>query len=87
MSNIINTSNYYGGDNVNNMPVMAICNRSYTTGDYFYLNNNNFQFVVDRDMTISDFDVRICKPDGSLANVDSDCSVIFKITQTKEIMK
>ena len=36
--------------------------------------------------TLSDFDVRICRPDGSLANVDSDCSVIFKITSTKMIM-
>ena len=86
MSNIINTSNYFGGNDVNNMPVMALCNRSYTTGDYFYLNNNNFQFVADRDFTLSDFDVRICRPDGSLANVDSDCSVIFKITSTKMIM-
>ena len=66
---------------------MATCNRSYTTGDYFYLNSNNFSFVADRDMLIDSFDVRLCKPDGSLANVDSDCSVIFKVLKQKQISK
>jgi hypothetical protein len=61
------------------LSVVGIVDRYGAQGDFFYGSPSDLTFTVTKQTIISDIETQICNPDGSLAEVDPDCGVIYRI--------
>jgi len=85
-SDIMNTSNnYLGGKDVTNQNIFSVVNRSYNSGDYTFLQDNQLIYYCLKDYTLSNFNVSIKRPDGQSIDLNTESSVIFKINKTQLI--
>ena len=79
-SDIIDTLNYVGGeDSQSKLPVVSICDKQYSGGDFYFNDNNTITFTITKKKTISSITTSIHDPDQSFAHVDLDSSVIYRI--------
>ena len=75
-----------GGETSNSLlPVMAICDKQYSGGDFVFFNSNNLQFRVTKPQTISSITTSIHDPDGSFARTNEDNCVIYKIVKNMNV--
>ena len=85
-SNIIPTDNdFYGGPEVSPINVFALVNRSYSSGNYIFLQGTDISYVVQKKQIINNFDIQIKLPDGTPLELSTNSSVIFRINKKKEI--
>ena len=86
-SNITNTHNdYLGGSQVSPVNCFAIVNRSYSSGNYVFLQGSDISYIVEKKTTINNFDVSILLPNGQPLQLSNNSSVIFRISKKKEIL-
>ena len=79
-SNIIGYTEYLGSaEGGMRLSVVGIVDRYGAQGDFFYGSPSDITFTVTKQTIISDIETEICNPDGSLAEVDPDCGVIYRI--------
>jgi hypothetical protein len=79
-SNIIGYTEYLGSaEGGMRLSVVGIVDRYGAQGDFFYGSPSDLTFTVTKQTIISDIETQICNPDGSLAEVDPDCGVIYRI--------
>ena len=79
-SDIIDTPHYIGGENSNNeLPVVAICDKQYSGGDFYFGAEGDFIFTITKEKTITNITTSIHDPDQSFSQVNSDSAVIYRI--------
>ena len=82
-SNIIGYTDYLGsGEGGMRLNVVGIVDRYGAQGDFFYGSPSDITFTITKQTIISDIETEICNPDGSLADVNADCGVIYKVQRT-----
>lgn len=79
-SDIIDAPHYVGGETSNTrLPVVAICDKQYSGGDFYFSSETDFEFTITKKKTITNITTSIHDPNQSFANVNKDCAVIYKI--------
>jgi len=79
-SDIIDEPHYVGGETSNNtLPVVAICDKQYSGGDFYFSSETDFQFTITKNKTLTSITTSIHDPNQSFANVNNDSAVIYKI--------
>jgi hypothetical protein len=79
-SDIVDKPHYIGGDNnINELPVVAVANKQYSSNDFVFSSEEDFQFTITKDKTITSITTSIHDPDQSFSNVNKDTAVIYKI--------
>lgn len=79
-SDIIDAPHYVGGDNSNNeLPVVAICDKQYSGGDFYFSSEEDFIFTITKEKTITNITTSIHDPNQSFSQVNNDSAVIYKI--------
>ena len=84
-SSIISEANSIGGGRYSVgsvLPIIAICNKYSAQGDYFF-SSSDLSFTITKKQVFSDIVTEIRNPDGTLADVDRGCAVIYKIIRQK----
>ena len=84
-SSIISDPNSIGGGKYSVgsvLPIMAVCNKYSAQGDYFF-GSSDLNFTITKKQVFSDIVTEIRNPDGTLADVDRGCAVIYKIIRKK----
>ena len=84
-SNIIPKYNFIGGKQINKIPCIGTINRSYESGDYLYLNQNNPEYEVDLNYNLSDVMIDIRMPNGLPAPLSEGSSVSIRINKKKAL--
>lgn len=79
-SDIIDTPHYIGGENSNNLlPVVAICDKQYSSTDFIFSSEEDFIFTITKEKTITNITTSIHDPNQSFSRVNTDSAVIYKI--------
>jgi len=79
-SNLIEqSSNFYGSNKILPLPAVGYLSRNYSSSDFFYSFVSDFKYTADRNHIINNFDVEIRLPNGKLANLEDNSSIIFKV--------
>ena len=85
-SDLIERGNMIGGETSNSLfPVMAICDKQYSGGDFVFFNSNNLQFRITKPQTLSSITTSIHDPDGSFARTNEDNCVIYKVVKNMNV--
>tara|TARA_R110001592_G_scaffold360936_1_gene670346 strand:+ start:9225 stop:12446 length:3222 start_codon:yes stop_codon:yes gene_type:complete len=63
------------------LPVMHICDKQYSGGDFYFSSDNVNQFRITIPKVITEIKTEITDPDGSFSRCDDNCAVIYKITK------
>ena len=83
-SNIVQNTQFYGGGNgQQKIPAMAYVSRNYSTGDFFFGQESSWTYIADKEYIITEFDTNITLPNGLPAPIESNSSIIYKITKPK----
>ena len=82
-SNIIEQqSNFISGSNkMLPIPAVGYLNRNYASADFFYSFDSDFTYTIDRTHILNNFEVQLRLPNGKLARVDNNCSILFKLVK------
>lgn len=79
-SDIIDAPHYIGGDtSYNELPVVAICDKQYSGGDFYFSSDEDFIFTITKEKTITNITTSIHDPNQSFSQVNNDSAVIYKI--------
>lgn len=79
-SDIIDDNHYIGGENSKTLlPVVGICDKQYSGGDFVFGSDNEFTFTITKKKVITSITTAITDPNQSFARVDPDSAVIYKI--------
>tara|TARA_R110000744_G_scaffold46268_2_gene102452 strand:- start:2080 stop:4938 length:2859 start_codon:yes stop_codon:yes gene_type:complete len=79
-SDIIDDNHYIGGENSKTLlPVVGICDKQYSGGDFVFGSSNTFTFTITKKKVITSITTSITDPNQSFARVDPDSAVIYKI--------
>lgn len=82
-SDIIDGNHYVGGeDSKSLLPVVAICDKQYSGGDFVFGADNEFTFTITKKKVITSITTAITDPNQSFARVDPDSAVIYKIMKS-----
>lgn len=85
-SSLIDRPSYIGAKSSNSLlPVMHICDKQYSGGDFYFSSETQETFKITKPTTISEITTSIHDSDGSYARVDEDSSVIYRITKNLKI--
>jgi hypothetical protein len=75
---------WYGSENGRQkLPALAYVTRNYSSGNYFYAFATQWEYIVDNSYLLSDITTDITLPDGRIASLGKDSSVIYKIVKPK----
>ena len=74
-------SNFFGSNKILPLPAVGYLNRNYSSSDFFYSFTSDFNYIADRTHVINNFNVEVRLPNGKLANLEDNSSVIFKVTK------
>lgn len=87
-SDIVENSMFYGSsnDSISNRKLMGYISRNYSNGNYFFSFATGWTYTSDRNRTISYVSTSIHYPDGRLALLDDNSSVIYKIERIRNFM-
>jgi hypothetical protein len=81
-SNIIGDVNYLGGDDSGQgLPIMYVVNKENGFGDFYFGAASSNEFTITKEKTISSITTSIHEADFSLAAVDENSAIIYKITK------
>ncbi len=81
-SDIMQQKNFIGStDSGQPLPVIGIVDKMNGQGDFFFQQSEEMVFTNTEPRTISDVKTSIHNPDGSLANLDLNSSVIYRINK------
>ena len=82
-SDIIDDNHYVGGeDSKSILPVVAICDKQYSGGDFVFGADNEFTFTITKKKVITSITTAITDPNQSFARVDADSAVIYKLMKS-----
>ena len=82
-SNIIDQPKYIGSDKAL-MPVVGLCDKQYSGGDFYFGSDNTFTFRITKPRTITSITTSIHDPDGTFSKCDEDSAVIYKVIKKIE---
>lgn len=83
-SDIIDSNHYVGGeDSKSVLPVVAICDKQYSGGDFVFGAVNEFTFTITKKKVITTITTAITDPNQSFARVDDESAVIYKIMKNR----
>jgi hypothetical protein len=81
-SNIVGNVNYLGGeDSGQSLPVVYIVNKENGFGDFYFQSESQNEFTITKDVVLSSITTSIHEADYSLASVDENSAIIYKITK------
>ena len=70
---------------VSQLPIMAVCDKQYTGGDFIFFNNNPLSYRVTKPTTFSSITTSIHDPDGSFSRTNEDNCVIYKVVKNMRV--
>ena len=83
-SSLLGQPTFQGGaDSGQLYPVIAIVNKINGYSDFFSLDQNQILYTITKDMTITSITTSIHDPDQTLAEVDDNTSVIYKVRRNR----
>tara|TARA_R110000744_G_scaffold72748_2_gene145861 strand:- start:1702 stop:4524 length:2823 start_codon:yes stop_codon:yes gene_type:complete len=83
-SDIIDSNHYIGGDNSKTiLPIIGVCTKQYSGGDFFFGADNEFVFTVTKKKVITSITTGISDPNQTFSRVDNDTAVIYKIMKQR----
>jgi hypothetical protein len=78
-SDIISDTKFIGSnDSGISLPIISVVNKDGASTDFFF-GSNNEEFTITNPKTITSIRTQILNPNGSLAELDGDTSVIYKV--------
>ena len=81
-SDIIDKPHYLGGeDNQAKLPVVAVCDKQYSSTDFVFSNESDYVFTMTKKKTITSITTSIHDPNQQFANVNNDSAIIYKISK------
>ena len=81
---IDDTSAYFGSaDSGQRLPTMAVIQKNYNSGDYFYGDESSVMFTVTKPKVITSIRTSITDPDGTYSRLDDSSAVIYKIQKNR----
>lgn len=76
------TSNFITGSNLMvTTPAIGYMTRNYSSADFMYSFDSDFNYIADRSFLLNNFNVEIRQPNGRLANIEDNSTIIFKIVK------
>ncbi len=82
-TNLLDSYTYLGSkDSGAPLKTISVVNKINGFGDYYFQQDNPLSFVITNPKTITEITTQICEPDGSLAQVQNDSCVMYKIDRT-----
>lgn len=89
-SDIVQDTKYYGmgADNGHNyttgqlLPIVGVVNKENGFGDYYFETTTQMAFTITKPSVVSSITTSLHNPDMSLARVENDSAVIYKIKKT-----
>ena len=89
-SDIVQDTKYYGmgADNGHNyttgqlLPIVGVVNKENGFGDYYFETTTQMAFTITKPSVVSSITTSIHNPDMSLARLENDSAVIYKIKKT-----
>ena len=83
-TSLLGQPTFQGGANSGQLyPVIAIVNKINGYSDFFSLEQNQILYTITKDMTITSITTSIHDPDQTLAEVDDNTSVIYKVKRNR----
>lgn len=83
-SDIIDSNHYVGGEDSRSvLPVVAICDKQYSGGDFVFGAENEFTFTITKKKVLTTITTAITDPNQSFARVDDESAVIYKIMKNR----
>ncbi len=73
------------GNNGQRLPIMHICDKQYSGGDFYFSSDNINTFRVTNSKVVTSIRTQITDPDNKLARCDPDTAVIYKIIKNREV--
>lgn len=81
-SDIIDKPHYLGGeDNEAKLPVVAVCDKQYSSTDFVFSSESDYVFTITKKKTITSITTSIHDPNQQFSNVNNDSAVIYKISR------
>jgi hypothetical protein len=81
-SDIIDKPHYLGGeDNEAKLPVVAVCDKQYSSTDFVFSSESDYVFTITKKKTITSITTSIHDPNQSFSRVNNDSAVIYKISR------
>ena len=62
-------------------PAIGYMTRNYSSADFMYSFDSDFNYTADRSFLLNNFNVEIRQPNGKLANIEDNSTIIFKIVK------
>jgi hypothetical protein len=81
-SDVLDSSNYTGGESGQLYPIMEVVDKSNNNNDFFVSSESSLEFTFTKPTTITNIKTSIHNPDQTPANVNDSSSVIYKLTRT-----
>ncbi len=76
------SSNFITGSNLMlPTPAIGYMTRNYSSADFMYSFDSDFNYIADRSFLLNNFNVEIRQPNGRLANIEDNSTIIFKIVK------
>tara|TARA_R110000824_G_scaffold9011_2_gene40740 strand:- start:4792 stop:8487 length:3696 start_codon:yes stop_codon:yes gene_type:complete len=81
-SDICADTNYLGSkDSGVSLPIIAVIAKSSADGDFFFTGAGQQEFTITNAKTLTDIRTQILNPDGSVAKLSEDTSIIYKVVK------
>ena len=80
-SDIIGGITFHSSKNGAESNIIAICNRSYVSGDFSYSFATDYVFTATKDFVITGITTQILNPDLTPANIDERTTIVYKVTK------
>ena len=85
-SDILDTTHYIGSKTSrSSLPVMAVLNKQYSSGDFVFLGNQGQVFKITHPRTMTSVTSMICDPDGTISNIDDGSAIIYTIARYRNM--
>ena len=78
-SDIIGGITFHSSNNGAESNIIAICNRSYVSGDFAYSFATDYVFTATKDFVITGITTQILNPDLTPADIDDRTTIIYKV--------
>ena len=78
-SDIIGGITFHSSRNGAQSNIIAICNRSYTSGDFAYSFATDYVFTATKDFVITSITTQILNPDLTPANINDRTTIVYKV--------
>ena len=66
-------------------PVICVIDKSYSSSDFIYLGDSSVDFLITKQITLTNIVTSLHLPDGSFARTDPKSAVIYKIVKPNTI--